>query len=34
MTAHWRSREELIHQVVVLTAQGMSRRAIERRHVG
>ena len=30
MTAHWRSREELIHQVVVLTAQGMSRRAITR----
>ena len=30
MTVHWRSREELIHQVVVLTAQGMSRRAITR----
>ncbi len=30
MTAHWRSREELIHQVIVLTAQGMSRRAITR----
>jgi transposase len=30
MTAHWRSREELIHQVVVLTTQGMSRRAITR----
>jgi transposase len=30
MTAYWRSREELVHQVVVLTAQGMSRRAITR----
>jgi transposase len=30
MTARWRTREELIHQVVVLTAQGMSRRAITR----
>jgi transposase len=30
MTAPWRSREELVHQVVVLTAQGMSRRAITR----
>ena len=30
MTAHWRSREELLHQVVVLTTQGMSRRAITR----
>jgi transposase len=30
MTTHWRSREELIHQVVVLTTQGMSRRAITR----
>jgi transposase len=30
MTAHWRSREELNHQVIVLTAQGMSRRAITR----
>lgn len=30
MTAHWRSRDELIHQVVVLTTQGMSRRAITR----
>ncbi len=30
MTVHWRSREELVHQVVVLTAQGMSRRAITR----
>lgn len=26
----WRSREELVHQVVVLTTQGMSRRAITR----
>ena len=30
MTAHWRSREELVHQVVVLTAQGMGQRAISR----
>jgi transposase len=30
MTATWRSREELVHQVVVLTTQGMSRRAIMR----
>jgi transposase len=30
MTANWRSREDLIHQVVVLTVQGMSRRAITR----
>jgi transposase len=30
MTARWRTREELIHQVVVLTAQGMSRRAMTR----
>jgi transposase len=30
VTAHWRSREELVHQVVLLTAQGMSRRAITR----
>ena len=30
MTARWRTREELIHQVVILTKQGMSRRAITR----
>jgi transposase len=30
MTAHWRSREELNHQVIVLAAQGMSRHAITR----
>jgi transposase len=30
MTARWRTREELIHQVVILTTQGMSRRAITR----
>jgi len=30
MTARWHTREELIHQVVVLTTQAMSRRAITR----
>src|SRR5271169_3773411 len=30
VTARWRTRQELIHQVVVLTGQGMSRRAITR----
>jgi len=30
VTARWRTREELIHQVVILTKQGMSRRAITR----
>jgi len=30
MTTHWRSREELVHQVAVLTAQGMSRHAMAR----
>src|ERR1019366_7232262 len=30
MTARWRTREELIHQVVLLTTQGMSRRAVTR----
>jgi len=30
MTARWRTREELTHQVVLLTTQGMSRRAITR----
>ena len=30
MTARWRTREELIHQVVLLATQGMSRRAITR----
>ncbi len=30
MTPRWHTREELIHQVVVLTTQGMSRRAITR----
>ena len=30
MTARWHTREELIHQVVILTTQGMSRRAITR----
>ena len=30
MTARWRTREELIHQVVILTTQGMSGRSIMR----
>ena len=30
MTARWRTRDELIHQVVLLTTEGMSRRAITR----
>jgi transposase len=30
VTARWRTREELTHQVVLLTTQGMSRRAISR----
>jgi len=30
MTPRWRTREELVHQVVILTTQGMSRRAITR----
>ena len=30
MTARWRTRDELIHQVVVLTAEGMSMRAVTR----
>jgi transposase len=30
VTARWRTREELIHQVVILTKQEMSRRAITR----
>ena len=30
MTARWRTREELDHQVVILTKQGMSRHAIAR----
>jgi transposase len=30
MTAQWHTRQELIHQVVTLTTQGMSRRAITR----
>jgi transposase len=30
MTARWHTREELIHQVAILTTQGMSRRAITR----
>jgi transposase len=30
VTARWRTREELIHQVVVLTAEGMSMRAVTR----
>lgn len=30
MTARWRTREELLHQVVLLATQGMSRRAITR----
>jgi len=29
-TQPWRSREQLVHQVVILTAQGMSRRAVSR----
>ena len=30
MTATWRSRDELVHQIVTLAADGMSRRAITR----
>ena len=30
MTATWRSREELVHQVALLAKQGESRRAIAR----
>ena len=30
MTAHWRSREQLVHQVVTLARDGVSRRAIAR----
>jgi transposase len=30
MTAQWHTRQELTHQVVILTTQGMSRRAITR----
>ena len=30
MTARWRTREEMIHQVILLATQGMSRRAITR----
>lgn len=30
MTARWRTREEMAHQVIVLSAQGMGRRAIAR----
>jgi transposase len=30
MTARWRTREELEHQVAILTTQGMSRHAIAR----
>ncbi len=30
MTARWNTREELVHQVAVLTTQGMSRRALSR----
>lgn len=30
MTTQWHTREELVHQVVLLTTQGMSRRAITR----
>jgi transposase len=30
MTATWRSREELLHQAVILESQGVSRRAISR----
>ena len=30
MTAVWRSRQELVHQVALLTKQGESRRAIAR----
>ncbi|MBK8938422.1 MAG: hypothetical protein IPM79_12460 [Polyangiaceae bacterium] len=30
MTATWRTREELVHQVVILAEQGVSRRALTR----
>lgn len=30
MTARWRTREEMVHQIILLTAQDMSRRAISR----
>jgi transposase len=30
VTARWRTREELIHQIVLLTAEGMSARAVQR----
>ncbi len=30
MTARWNTREELGHQIAVLAAQGLSRRAISR----
>ena len=30
MTATWRSRDELVHQIVTLAADGMSKRAITR----
>jgi transposase len=30
MSAHWHTREELVHQVMTLIAQGMSRRAVTR----
>ncbi len=30
MTASWRTREELVHQAVILTQQGVSRRALTR----
>lgn len=30
MTARWRTREELLHQTVILTGQGVSRRAVAR----